>query len=77
MLDFKTFTTSSKNLHLEHLEDAIIDKGSSGGAEAIAFLNSIRDMLVGDSKSSVNITVKWDGAHVYLQVEIQKMVGSL
>jgi len=62
MLDFKTFTTSSKNLHLEHLEDAIIDKGSSGGAEAIAFLNSIRDMLVGDSKSSVNITVKWDGA---------------
>ena len=62
MLDFKTFTTSSKNLHLEHLEDAIIDKGSSGGAEAVAFLNSIRDMLVGDSKSSVNITVKWDGA---------------
>ena len=62
MLDFKTFTTSSKNLHLEHLEDAIIDKGSSGGAEAIAFLNSIRDMLVSDSKSSVNITVKWDGA---------------
>ena len=77
MLDFKTFTTSSKNLHLEHLEDAIIDKGSSGGVEAIAFLNSIRDMLVGDSKSSVNITVKWDMHRLYLQVEIQKMVGSL
>jgi len=51
-----------KNLHLEHLEDEIINFGVDGGRAAINFLRSLRDMLAGASRSSVNMTVKWDGA---------------
>ena len=51
-----------KNLHLEHLEDEIINYGIDGGRAAINFLRSLRDMLAGANRSSVNMTVKWDGA---------------
>jgi len=51
-----------KNLHLEHLEDEIINYGVDGGRAALNFLRSLRDMLAGSSRSSVNMTVKWDGA---------------
>ena len=51
-----------KNLHLEHLEDEIINYGVDGGRAALNFLRSLRDMLAGGSRSSVNMTVKWDGA---------------
>lgn len=51
-----------KNLHLEHLEDEIINFGVGGGRGAINFLRSLRDMLSGSSRTSVNLTVKWDGA---------------
>ena len=51
-----------KNLHLEHLEDEILNYGVSGGRAAINFLQSLRDMLSGASRSSTNMTVKWDGA---------------
>ena len=51
-----------KNLHLEHLEDEIINFGIDGGRAALNFLRSLRDMLAGGSRSSVNMTVKWDGA---------------
>ena len=51
-----------KNLHLEHLEDEIINFGIDGGRAALNFLRSLRDMLAGASRSSVNMTVKWDGA---------------
>ena len=51
-----------KNLHLEHLEDEIINQGIDGGRGAINFLQGLRDMLKGNSNSSVNMTVKWDGA---------------
>ena len=53
---------AGKNLHLEHLEDEIINFGVPGGRAAINFLRSLRDMLAGASRSSVNMTVKWDGA---------------
>ena len=53
---------SGKNLHLEHLEDEIINFGVDGGRAAINFLRSLRDMLSGSARSSVNMTVKWDGA---------------
>jgi len=52
----------AKNLHLEHLEDEIINQGIDGGRGAINFLRGLRDMLKGSSKKSVNMTVKWDGA---------------
>ena len=51
-----------KNLHLEHLEDEILNYGVDGGRAAINFLQSLRDMLAGSARSSVNMTVKWDGA---------------
>ena len=51
-----------KNLHLEHLEDEIINYGITGGRAAINFLRSLRNMLAGSATSGVNMTVKWDGA---------------
>jgi hypothetical protein len=51
-----------KNLHLEHLEDEIINNGIDGGRAAINFLRGLRDMMKGNSKKGVNMTVKWDGA---------------
>jgi len=62
MFSFKGFTTTDRNTHLEHLEDDIINRGTQGGQNAIAFLKSIRDMLSGSSSKKVNMTVKWDGA---------------
>ena len=62
MLSFDGFLTEAKNLHLEHLEDEILNNGVVGTRGAINFLQSLRDMLAGSSKSSVNVTVKWDGA---------------
>ena len=60
--DILTEDKGGKNLHLEHLEDEIINYGVTGGRAAINFLRSLRDMLAGASRSSVNMTVKWDGA---------------
>ena len=62
MLTFDGFLTEAKNLHLEHLEDEILNNGVMGTRGAINFLQSLRDMLAGNAKSSVNVTVKWDGA---------------
>ena len=53
---------AGKNLHLEHLEDELFNNGVAGGRAAINFLRALRDMLKGDAKSPVNVTVKWDGA---------------
>ena len=50
-----------KNTHLEHLEDNILNGGSQGGREAIAFLKSLGDMLESGA-ADTNVTVKWDGA---------------
>ena len=61
MFNFKGFLTRDKNTHLEHLEDDIINRGSTGGENAINFLKSVRNMLLVLVKSP-NITVKWDGA---------------
>jgi|TARA_B100000959_G_scaffold265671_1_gene307356 hypothetical protein len=64
MISFRELTEDKggKNLHLEHLEDEIINYGIDGGRAALNFLRSLRDMLAGASRSSVNMTVKWDGA---------------
>ena len=51
-----------KNLHLEHIEDEILNFGIGGARGSINFLRSLRDMLAGSSRSSINMTVKWDGA---------------
>ena len=65
MISFKELIIEDKggkNLHLEHLEDEILNYGVNGGRAAINFLQSLRNMLAGGSRSSVNMTVKWDGA---------------
>jgi len=64
MISFKQLNEdkAGKNLHLEHLEDEIINNGVPGGRAAINFLQSLRDMLAGNARSSINMTVKWDGA---------------
>ena len=62
MHSFAGFPTEEKNLHLEHLEDEVLNNGVVGTRSAINYLQSLRDMLAGSSKSSVNVTVKWDGA---------------
>ena len=54
--------TEQKNLHLEHLEDEVPNGGVNGTRSAINFLQSLRDMLAGSSKSRVDVSVKWDGA---------------
>ena len=59
---FLTEDKGGKNLHLEHLEDEILNYGVDGGRAAINFLRSLRDMLAGNARSSINMTVKWDGA---------------
>ena len=65
MLRFKQYIAEAKegkNLHLEHLEDEVLNNGINGTRGAISFLQSLRDMLAGNASSGVNITVKWDGA---------------
>ena len=46
----------------EHIEDEVLNRGVSGARDAINFLQSLRDMLAGNSSSKVNLTTKWDGA---------------
>ena len=50
------------NVHLEHLEDEIINNGIAGGRASINFLRELRDMLKGHATGRVKMTVKWDGA---------------
>ncbi|NDG32068.1 hypothetical protein EB118_18580 [bacterium] len=61
-LEYIAEAASGKNLHMEHIEDNILNGGVYGAREAINFLRKVRDMLAGNSESKVNITVKWDGA---------------
>jgi hypothetical protein len=65
-MKFTDFLTESKNtganLHLEHLEDNVLNRGVIGARESINFLQSLRDMLAGNAQSKVNVTTKWDGA---------------
>ena len=65
-MNFSEFLTESskegKNVHLEHIEDEILNRGVAGARDAINFLRSLRDMLAGNADTKVNITTKWDGA---------------
>jgi hypothetical protein len=62
MKKFKTYIEESKNVHMEHIEDNVLNGGVTGARDSINFLRSLRDALSGDSPNSVNATVKWDGA---------------
>lgn len=63
MQSFSQFLLSEeKNLHMTHAEDAVIDGGVTGTRNVINYLRAIRDMLGGNTKAPVNLSVKWDGA---------------
>src|SRR6056300_354838 len=62
MIKFESYIAESKNTHMTHIEDLVIDGGVKGARQAILALRSMRDMLSGNAKAPVDITVKWDGA---------------
>ena len=53
---------TGKNLHLEHIEDEVLNGGVDGTRGSINFIQSLRDMLAGSSMKNTYITTKWDGA---------------
>ena len=65
-MNFTQYLTEAKkegaNLHLEHIEDEILNRGVAGARDAINFLQALRDMLAGHSQTKVNVTTKWDGS---------------
>ena len=61
-ISLSNYLQEEKNVHMEHLEDIILNGGVDGTRQAINYLRSLRDMLAGNSKRSVTVTVKWDGA---------------
>ena len=61
-MEFLTESKEGKNVHLEHLEDNVLNNGVAGAREAIDFLRSLRNMLAGHTGSKMNVTTKWDGA---------------
>ena len=64
-MNFTKFLTEGKegkNVHLEHIEDEVLNGGVAGARSAINFLQSLRDMLAGHSTTKINVTTKWDGA---------------
>ena len=62
MKKLTSYLAESKNTHMTHIEDLILDGGVKGARQAILALRSLRDMLSGNAKAPVDITVKWDGA---------------
>ena len=62
MISFKQYLQESKNTHMEHLEDNILNAGVNGTRQSINYLRALRDMLAGNTKAPVNVTIKWDGA---------------
>jgi hypothetical protein len=61
-IEFLKESKEGKNVHLEHIEDEVLNGGVVGARSAINFLQSLRNMLAGHAESKVNITTKWDGA---------------
>lgn len=51
-----------KNLHLEHIEDEIINQGAQGGREVIRILKEVGNFMTGFPGANAAITTKWDGA---------------
>jgi hypothetical protein len=60
--EYLTEGKEGKNVHLEHIQDEVLNFGVAGARSAINFLQSLRDMLAGHSNVKVNVTTKWDGS---------------
>ena len=61
-MEYLKESKEGKNVHLEHLEDNVLNNGVAGAREAIDFLRSLRNMLAGHTGTKINVTTKWDGA---------------
>jgi hypothetical protein len=55
-------TESTKNTHLEHLEDLIFNSGYAGAQSALDYVESLRQMLAEGTGTTTKLTVKWDGS---------------
>jgi hypothetical protein len=55
-------TESTKNTHLEHLEDLIFNSGYAGAQDALNYVESLRQMLAEGTGTTTKLTVKWDGS---------------
>jgi hypothetical protein len=53
---------SAKNVHLEHLEDEILNDGYRGFTRAVSAIRGVLDVFAANEPSAYDITVKWDGA---------------
>ena len=52
----------TRNLHLQHLEDSIIEWGAEGGVKAINILQSLGQFMTGQGQKAIAVTTKFDGA---------------
>jgi hypothetical protein len=62
MKKLSTFIAEEKNVHMEHIEDLILNDGVDGAKQIFNFLSQTRDMLGGKTSKKIAATVKWDGA---------------
>ena len=62
MISLTNYLTEAagKNTHMTHIEDLVLDGGVKGARQAILALRSLRDMLSGNTKAPIDVTVKWD-----------------
>jgi hypothetical protein len=64
MYSFKQYLlhVESKNTHLEHVEDELINHGTTGVERALSMYIGLLETLQGHAAEPVDITTKWDGA---------------
>ena len=64
MINFKEFIElfESKNTHLEHIEDELINLGKDGVERSFELFTNLLATLKGHTDTPINITTKWDGA---------------
>jgi len=53
---------TGKNVHLEHLEDEMLNSGYSGFVSSMKSITGLMDALGANEPSAYDVTVKWDGA---------------
>ena len=49
MYNLKSYLAEEKNVHMEHLEDLVLNGGVEGTREVINYLRALRDMLAGNA----------------------------
>ena len=59
-------TVDGKNLHLEHLDDEIWNRGHQGAIEAIDYIEGATNLLAGNTDQRYFATKKWDGSPALL-----------